>query len=403
MKKDLSIQHLLDQVEELYNHPRNRANLSKWETLGPRTRDKWRGVPRPFASPADIPIVVNPEQSLFSDLFNYSVRDYFTDPRVYLEYYLKAQIYRFQEIQDDVPLLLHIPAFRNIVFETALFGSQPIYADDRDPWIARHSVITDLARVDDFPKADFDSAPGMAQARNAYDYILGQVEGRSFTVSFVEWLRGPLGIAEYLFGMQEFLVALGENPTGALALLEYVTEARLEWENRRALFLGEEHPLTAALFNDDVNTPTISPRIYRDQVLPCEQRIAAAHGGLHYFHSCGNTTKMLPYIAQLRPALFHVGPWTDAQSAAQIMSPLGSALEVCVHAVDDVFEATPETMEKRIQDRINTAMAGGAQAMCLEAAALDRMHGAAIDLAAVQNWVKVARRILPDLANSLNR
>jgi hypothetical protein len=36
--------------------------------------------------------------------------------------------------------------------------------------------------------------------------------------------------------------------------------------------------------------------------------------------------------------------------------------------------------------------------MSLEAAALDRMHGAAIDLAAVQNWVQVARRVLPELA-----
>jgi len=403
MQKDAVIQHVLDQVEELYDHPRNRANLTKWEPLGLRTRDKWRGVPRPFASPADIPIVVNPEQSLFSDLFHYSVRDYFTDPQIYLEYYLKAQIYRFQEIQDDVPLMLHIPTFRNIVFETALFGSQPIYADDRDPWIARQPVISDLARVDDFPKVDFESSPGMAPARQAYEYILAQVEGRPFTVSFVEWLRGPLGIAEYLFGMQEFLVALAENPAGASRLLEHVTEARLEWENHRALYLGEEFPITAALFNDDVNTPTISPRIYRDQVLPCEQRIVAAHGGLHYFHSCGNTTKMLPHIASMRPELFHVGPWTDAQQAAQIMSPFGSALEVCVHAVDDVFEATPETMENRIRDRISTAVAGGAQAMCLEAAALDRMHGAAIDLAAVQNWVKVARRVLPNLANSLNQ
>lgn len=401
MKKDLTIQQLLDHVEELYDHPRNRANLTKWEPLGLRTRDKWRGVPRPFASPADIPIVVNPEQSLLSDLLHYRVRDYFTDPQVYLEYYLKAQIYRFQEIQDDVPLLLHIPAFRNIVFETALFGSQPIYADDRDPWIARQPVITDLARVDDFPKADFESAPGMALARQAYEYILVQVEGRPFTVSFVEWLRGPLGIAEYLFGMQEFLVALGEKPAGAFRLLEHVTEARLEWENCRAAYLGEDHPLTAALFNDDVNTPTISPRIYRDLVLPCEQRITAAHSGLHYFHSCGNTTKMLPHIVQLRPALFHVGPWTDAQTAAQIMCPPGSALEVCVHAVDDVFEASPEKMESRIKERVNTAVAGGAQAMSLEAAALDRMHGATEDMAAVNRWVTTARRSLQHLADVL--
>jgi len=401
MKKDLTIQHLLDQVEELYQSPRNRLNLAKWEPMGLRTRDKWRGIPRSFASIAEIPIVVNPEQSMLCDLFQYNVQEYFTDSRVYLEYYLRSQIYHFENIQDDVPLLLHIPAFRNIVFETALFGSQAIYAADRDPWIARQPVVHDLSRADGFPSIDFDSSPGMALARQTYEYILTQVEGRPFTVSFVEWLRGPLGIAHYLFGMQAFLVALAENQSGAFRLLEHITEARLEWESCRAVYLGEDHPLTAALFNDDVNTPTISPRTYRDLVLPCEHRITAAHSGLHYFHSCGNTTKMLPHIAQLRPALFHVGPWTDAQTAAQIMCPLGSTLEVCVHAVEDVFEASPEKMASRIKERVNTAVTGGAQALSLEAAALDRMHGAAEDMAAVNRWVATARRSLQYLADVL--
>lgn len=403
MQKNATIQGLLDQVEALYDHPRNRANFAKWQPMGLRTRDKWRGVPRPFTSPGETPIVVNLEQSLLCDLFHYSVHDYFTDPGIYLEYYLRAQIYRFELIQDDVPLLLHIPAFRNIVFESALFGSPAIYADDRDPWIARQPVITDLAKVGDLPAADFESAPGMALARQTYEYILAQVIGRHFAVSFVEWLRGPLGVAMSLYGMQEFLLALGENPSGALRLLERVTEARLEWEHLRAAYLGEEQPLTAAIFNDEVNTPTLSPHMYRDLVLPCEQHIIAAHGGLHYFHSCGDTTKMLPHIATLSPTLFHVGPWTDAQQAAQVMSPLGSALEVCVHAVDDVFDATPEQMEKRIRERISTAVAGGAKAISLEAAALDRMHGAADDLAAVRKWVAVARRSLPDLADAISR
>jgi hypothetical protein len=403
MPKDATIQGLLDRVEALYDHPRNRANLAMWQPMGLRTRDKWRGIPRPFASPSEIPIVVNPEQSILCDLFGYSVQDYFTDPHVYLEYYLKSQIYHFEYIQDDVPLLLHIPAFRNIVFESALFGSPAIYADDRDPWIARQPVITDLARVDEFPSVDFNSSPEMALARQAYEYICFQVEDRPFTVSFVEWLRGPLGVAMYLFGMQEFLLAMGQNPSDTLRLLEHVTDARLKWESCRAAYLGEEKWLTAAIFNDEVNTPTLSPHLYQEMVLPCEQRIMTVHGGLHYFHSCGNTTKMLPFIATLNPALFHVGPWTDVQQAAQIMCPLGSALEVCVHAVDDVLEATLEQMERRIKERISTAVTSGVQAMSLEAAALDRMHGAAEDLAAVQRWVASARRSLPDLADAISR
>jgi uroporphyrinogen-III decarboxylase len=394
MKKNPLIQDLLDTVEELHNHPRNQANNKKWEPLGLRTRDKWRGVPKPVQSTSETPIVVNLEQSLLSDIFHYSVRDYFTDPQIYLEYYLKAQIFRFEQIQDDVPILLHVPAFRNIVFESALFGSPAIYADDRDPWIAREPVITDLTRVDELPIPDFETAPGMPLARQAYEFILEQVEGRPFSVSFVEWIRGPLGVAMYLYGMQEFLIALGENPSGAQKLLERVTDSRLEWERRRALYLGEQNPLTAAIFNDEVNTPTLSPRQYQTIVLPFEQQIREVHHGIHYFHSCGNTTKMLPHIATLKPTLFHVGPWTDAQLSAQAMSPQGSALELCVHAVDDVFESSPEQMEKRIRERIGNALSGGAIAYSLEAAALDRMNGAEKDLAAVQSWVEVARRTL---------
>jgi hypothetical protein len=55
----------------------------------------------------------------------------------------------------------------------------------------------------------------------------------------------------------------------------------------RAKFLGE--PVQKLkLYNDEVDCPTLSPGMYREFILSYEQELARIHGGLVYWHSCGN-------------------------------------------------------------------------------------------------------------------
>ncbi len=132
-----------------------------------RTLDKWRGVPAPVdIAGGQIPIVVNTELSLKSAILGFSVKEYFHNAEVYLENYLKHVIYRFVEIQDDVPVLLHIPVFCGITFESSLFGSQPVYKDDRDAWISRTPVIKDLSDIDALPMPDFNRGKAMPLPNN---------------------------------------------------------------------------------------------------------------------------------------------------------------------------------------------------------------------------------------------
>ncbi len=42
----------------------------------------------------------------------------------------------------------------------------------------------------------------------------------------MEWLRSPFGIAMYLYGMQEFLIAMMLDPEGAHRLLNCITHSR---------------------------------------------------------------------------------------------------------------------------------------------------------------------------------
>ena len=160
MSKSDNIQRLLDEIEKLHGHPRNQENLKKWVAQPPQGRDrKWRGVPAPVDIPAgQIPIVVNTELSLRSAVLEYSVAESFHNPEVFFESYLKHVIYQFNEIQDDTPVLLHIPLSLWPGADYAIWGCGVRYLDDDDPERILTPLLKDLSDVDDLPIPDFNHA-----------------------------------------------------------------------------------------------------------------------------------------------------------------------------------------------------------------------------------------------------
>ncbi len=410
MPRTDSIQRLLDQIEELYIHPRNRGNLEEWVQLAGHADDnKWRGVPAPVeVATGQIPIVVNMELSLKSDILGFSVKEYFHSPEVYLENYLRHMIYRFNEIQDDVPIVLQIPVYRSSVFEAMLFGRNIVYLDDHDAVLSDTPLIEDLSEVDALPVPDFNQGEAMSYAKRLYQYVLDQVRGREFTIIFMDWLRNPAGVATWLYGEQEFQTAMTSNPEGAHRLVEYVTECRIRWAKQRADFLGEEGYKTAALYSDGVRGDSMSPQQYLEFVQPHEMDISELHGGINYWHSCGDTTTLLEQLGDLPLELFHVGPWTDVRKAAEVFGPKGTALQICVQkhgqygpgpwpSSDDVFRATPEEIASKIRHVVRQATRGGAAAFCIVAGPLHRTRGAVEDVKTIKRWVHTARTVLSNV------
>ena len=102
------------------------------------------------------------------------------------------------------------------------------------------------------------------------------------------------------------------------------------------------------LYNDEVNSPTLSVPLYEEFALPYEQELSDFHGGILYWHSCGDTTSLLPSISKIHGLeMFHVGPWTDTAAAVKTFS--GKVpLEICLHPVRDIQTAARPVMEKRL-------------------------------------------------------
>lgn len=405
-----TIQRLLDEVERLYVHPRNQESLKKWATQPKRALDsKWRGVPLPTGGVAcRIPVVVNIEPSLRSAILGYSVKEYFQNPEVYLENYLKHEVYHFTEIRDDVPILLHIPVYHTAYFEAALCGAEIIYLDDHDAVLPDAPHLKDLSNVDTLPVADFNQGEAMSYAKQLYEYVREQVRGREFTVSFMEWLRNPFGVATWLYGEEELLAAMTSDPEGVHRLMNYTTRSRKKWTRQRAEYLGEEDYVPAAMYSDGVGATSISTRQYVEFVQPYEMEIAELHGGIYYWHCCGDTTKLLEQLGDLPLELFHVGPWTDVRKAAKMFGPRDVALEICVQkhghygpspwpAADDVFQATIKDITSKVRQIVRQATEGGASAFCIEAGPLHRTHGAEEDVTKIKQWVHATRTILASL------
>jgi [methyl-Co(III) methanol-specific corrinoid protein]:coenzyme M methyltransferase len=76
----------------------------------------------------------------------------------------------------------------------------------------------------------------------------------------------------------------------------------------------------AILWGDHATGDLVSPNCYRDFLLPVHQVITRQLGAPSILHICGNTAKMLPYIAQAGFDAFHFDSKVDAKVAKGLVT-----------------------------------------------------------------------------------
>jgi len=213
-----------------------------------------------------------------------------------------------------------------------------------------------------------------------------------FLVKFPDWIMGPFGVACELRGFDQFLVDLLADPDFAQRFLRFIVEARTSWQQQCDSFLGIQRT-RGLLGNDDVNCPTLSPALYRDAILPLEMELCQHYGGIFYWHSCGNTTRLLADIARLPVLdLFHCGPWTDVARACAVWGERGVPLEICPDPVEAVQLASPAQQERYLRDL--KAQIPADVACYIRVDSLEIIRDLPSELAVIRSWIDVARRVL---------
>ena len=387
------IKVLMDQVREIHESPANQARARFWQIV---SHDRWepaliRTLPT-ARNGGKIPFVVEPALAMWSEILEFDPVAYYQDPLTYLTAQLEMKVYHAQHFQDDTMIDKSFRILFAALLEGTVMGMPFGFTREGHPWLDyAHPLVQSPADLEHLEPPDFFWSGVMPLVHRFYAEMQEALDD-DFLVKFPDWLMGPFGVACELRGFDKFLMDLILDPEFARTLLRVIVEARKSWQAECDRFLGLERT-RGTLGNDDVYCPTISPALYRDVILPFEIELCEHYGGIFYWHSCGDTTKLIDDIARLPVLdLFHCGPWTDVAQAGQVWGDRQVPLEICVEPVDKVQRASPEEQRCYL---LNVVEQIPSHVDCyVKVDSLEVMRDLPTELAAIQSWIDVAREVL---------
>lgn len=382
------INDLIERYLEIVHSPRNQENKKLWRKTDDWNRDMWRGFPQLERGAGPVPFTVSPDNSLWGKIMGVDLTKYYTDPYVYLETQLRYQLYHFENYPDNVVFTDELFIWFGVITELSFFGADIVLYSHKEPWI-QGTVISDYEEVKNKDYPDFYKSGLMPRIHQYYEVFQEMARGR-LKVMFPDFVRGPFCISTHLKGHNDILLDSLADPEGVSMLMRYIVESNKHWRAEREKFTGEKNT-SCKLYNDEIDCPSISPRIYEELILPFETELAEHYGGISYWHSCGNTTLLLPLLKRLpNLELLHIGPWTDYALATKLFAGTDTALDICVHPQSDVLEADEARMLQKIKD-IHEKCA--AAAYSVRADAIMPSTGMDED-AKIRQWAQLAAKVL---------
>lgn len=389
-------EELLQEAVQVIESRENQTKKALWDSKFSPFLLSWYlpGVPNP--SLQNVPFVVQFEIPMWSQILRFNVKKYYTDPETQLRAHLAMIIYRFHYIKDDLYLTKNIPIYLGVPFESAFFGVGVRYMPDDDPWsdVWRGRPIIqnekDLGRLAAF---DFYKNGQMPLAHEFYGKIR-EIAGDTFSVGFPIWRTGPFGVVVDIHGLENTLIDSVSNPKLVHKLMQFVTfNTKKWWENRRT-FLGKKEFFLPIMGNDAVNCPIVSPRVYEEFVLPYEKELSEFHGGIGWWHTCGNITPLFSLVSQ-GPSIrmLDVNTWTDELALSKALEDVKENITLLVrfHPVEGVLRASELKMRFQLEKVVE--MCRG-RPFLVRASSLQVLDSLDRTLDQIQKWIRIARQVL---------
>ena len=258
-----------------------------------------------FEEPDRVPVIPAIAHRFLVPTVGVRFSDYYGDPEAMLRTQILAQKWLMENVRTDAYSITGAwvgawTDFQN-TFEAGSLGVEILFPDDDIPWVGPGWVKDeeDLARLE---RLDF--VGGEINARQvAYRQKMIEIAER-YPVRFqggpvfypgenpalTHTCDGPFGVAGDLMGQTELFTACAERPDFVRELLRIVTDKLIEYLD----FCWEEEGLEARdlAWTDDL-AAGLSAAMYRDLVLPEEQRLRFHFDGRLCLHMCGKTDHLL--------------------------------------------------------------------------------------------------------------
>jgi MtaA/CmuA family methyltransferase len=261
--------------------------------------------------------------------------------KTYLEYYLNYQVLVDsylacqKEFNFDMVMAISDP-FR----ETEGYGAVFSYPDNGIP-VMKEPLLKTLEdrEINSLPVLDPHQASRMKDrllAVNAFHQIISK------DIPILGWVEGPFAEAADLRGVQNLMMDIIDQPEQLESLLKIV----LETEKK---FAEEQIKAGADIIGvGDAAASLLSPSLYKKYVLPFEQELfSSIHqlGAKVKLHICGNTSGLLPYMAQTGADIIDLDFMVSLKEARHYF---GSQVCICgnVDPISVMLEGTPEDVRQ---------------------------------------------------------
>jgi uroporphyrinogen decarboxylase len=196
--------------------------------------------------------------------------------------------------------------------ETADLGAAVLFPQDDVPKCV-DPLIKDYTDIQKISVKDPSQGPRMSDRLSAVE-LLRREAGDRYPV--MGWVEGAFAEANDLRGMSELMTDLYEAPAFVEELLELCLQQAV------AFATAQVRAGADIIGIGDAAASLVSPRTYESLVLGYEQRlINAIHaaGAKVKLHICGNTSKLLPAMAQTGADIIDVDWMVDFAEAVRAM------------------------------------------------------------------------------------
>jgi uroporphyrinogen decarboxylase len=300
-----------------------------------------------MGEPDEVPVVLLASSRFFAGVFGIKVFEFYHDPRKMLNATIKAM-----RLFPDVLFFPGLWADYGIVVEASAFGSRVSWREDYTPYI-KGAVLRRPEDIEALETPDPLHDGLMPFALESIEYMQREAPKEFkylFSVS-----RGPTQLASFLRGTSDFLLDLRIHPDLARKLIEVCTETTITWLREQLKVINE--PL--GIFVPDDNAAFLSPKLFRQFVLPYYKRIFGEFKGLlRAYHNDANTSHLLETLAESGFQVFNFSFQVDAADAKRRIGD-----KVClmgnIHPIDTLLKGTPEAVKKACRKCIEVAGPGG--------------------------------------------
>lgn len=221
--------------------------------------------------------------------------DYFRSSSAMMTFQERTYYDQIREIDDDfVPYFM--PWFGTAVMASA-FGSQIEFLPRQDPAVnPRYYPVQTVEDIRNLRLPDPEKDGLMPKVLD----FLRAMKQHSFLPVGITDFQGPLTTANQLMGYDKLIYLMHDAPRAAHELMDKITEALIHWVKWQKQEIGERLDECfsdqqiyvgrhAGVWFSDDDAVLMSPRTYREFVVPYNSRILKTFGGgcLHY---CGSAT-----------------------------------------------------------------------------------------------------------------